>query len=300
MEMKNAHHHLTAGQQPSGRLFEGMADEEERVQGNGAQHIEMLNTEVQPLTLEEFDASPSSSRSSSYPQSQVSRSNKVKPMPVANKDAFVDVHSLAKEAGHNTKKGATKPFPSSGSVGMPIRSALRRDKSSAASVDGRKVHYRRKDIPRSRSEGAGKGDKAFHSGKDSSGDEDGEGSDDEAEDDGVAEHRRRYVFLFEDKAPRGFIHPEAKLKGIWDWMLIGFVLYNAVFIPLNLAFLPKPPLGLTIFDYLVDIAFTVDIVLNFMTGIEDRWGRIIYNRRRIASAYFKGTHISLALLPLPL
>lgn len=56
---------------------------------------------------------------------------------------------------------------------------------------------------------------------------------------------------------RFLIHGDAKWKSIWDWVLVFFVLYNAIMIPWAFSFETKPILALDIFDYLIDFTFVV-------------------------------------------
>ena len=46
------------------------------------------------------------------------------------------------------------------------------------------------------------------------------------------------------------------------------LIYTAVFVPYKLAFIEDESTGLKVFEYLVDIFFGVDIVINFFSAIE--------------------------------
>ena len=80
-------------------------------------------------------------------------------------------------------------------------------------------------------------------------------------------------------APFGFINPDAPAKAVWDWVLVVFVMYGAVVIPLNVALLDDSPLGS--FEYLVDALFLLDVLINFRTGVEVEWGGVSYLQREI-------------------
>ena len=78
------------------------------------------------------------------------------------------------------------------------------------------------------------------------------------------------------------MHPNSKFKTTWDTTIICLVIYSAVTVPFNIAFLldgdidtcqgdgdkPEicPPGGLFYLDILVDIMFWVDILFSFRTG----------------------------------
>ena len=76
-------------------------------------------------------------------------------------------------------------------------------------------------------------------------------------------------------------HPLARWKRAWDWMIIAFVVFVAVWIPWDVGFqLPRcgsaganpgecTPDGLAIFDTFVDVCFWADMVLVFFTGVVD-------------------------------
>lgn len=53
------------------------------------------------------------------------------------------------------------------------------------------------------------------------------------------------------------IHGDAKWKGVWDWILVVFVLYGSVMIPWAFSFETKPLLALDILDYMIDLTFVV-------------------------------------------
>lgn len=86
-------------------------------------------------------------------------------------------------------------------------------------------------------------------------------------------------------APPGYIAPDNRWKQAWDWGLLILVMYSSIFIPLNIAFFNEP-LSST-FDVVVDILFGVDLLLNFRTGTEDSWGRLVYDPKVIALHYLK-------------
>lgn len=77
------------------------------------------------------------------------------------------------------------------------------------------------------------------------------------------------------------IHPSGTAKLMWDWVIIVFVLYNAVLVPFQVAF--QPPWAthraFYVFDNLVDVMFWIDFVVNMSTGYVDKWGGLVTNKR---------------------
>ena len=59
----------------------------------------------------------------------------------------------------------------------------------------------------------------------------------------------------------GLIVPDEPAKERWDWVVILFVIYNAIEVPFDLAFKPESTLALTIFDIVVDVCFLIDVII---------------------------------------
>lgn len=83
------------------------------------------------------------------------------------------------------------------------------------------------------------------------------------------------------------IHPDSKVRYYWDFIILIATLYLAIEIPLSLVFvLPGSP-ALSIINTLVGIIYVADIGMRFNIGIDEQ-GRIITDRRKIASRYLHG------------
>jgi len=85
----------------------------------------------------------------------------------------------------------------------------------------------------------------------------------------------------------------------WDFSIILFALYNAITIPLSLAFTEMnfDKVGLMIFDSFVDLIFFVDILITFRTTyISTKTGDEIYNPRLIAKQYVMGGRFAIDLI----
>ena len=82
--------------------------------------------------------------------------------------------------------------------------------------------------------------------------------------------------------------PSSKFKTTWTIIIVLLLVYTAIFVPFRIAFLEKETIGLTIIEAVVDILFAFDIIVNFLSAIEDRSGKLIVEPRKIAQMYLKG------------
>lgn len=87
--------------------------------------------------------------------------------------------------------------------------------------------------------------------------------------------------------PWWVIHPHDYYRRLWDGVAIFLIIYNAFYIPYNLAFgattSDTPP-----FDRAVDCFFGLDIILNFFTGYQQSastGGAVIMTPTKIAKNY---------------
>ena len=96
-----------------------------------------------------------------------------------------------------------------------------------------------------------------------------------------------------DEGFRFTINPNSASKHAWDWFIILLVVYNSIFIPLDIAFKhhfsPDSQAGQAIFafDIVVDILFGVDILLSFRTELYDHHGGYIKDSKLLAEHYLK-------------
>lgn len=72
----------------------------------------------------------------------------------------------------------------------------------------------------------------------------------------------------------------------WDLIIIVLAIYNAILVPYEFAYTVDTNIFLIIFDRIVDVAFIVDIAINFRTAYINKWtGKIITDGRVIAAKY---------------
>lgn len=102
--------------------------------------------------------------------------------------------------------------------------------------------------------------------------------------------------------PRFFSHPQGKYRQWWDVMVLGLVVYVCFELPAVLSVFSTIPRGIITLDYIVDVVFFVDFVLNFRTGQIDRWGSVSWDVPAIVKGYLRGwfTVDFIATLPLEL
>lgn len=84
------------------------------------------------------------------------------------------------------------------------------------------------------------------------------------------------------------ILPDSKFKLTWNMVVVVLLIYTATFVPYKVAFVEEPSKSDKVIDYIIDILFTIDIFINFMSGYEDEEeGKVIKNIRLIALSYLK-------------
>ncbi|XP_055007381.1 LOW QUALITY PROTEIN: potassium voltage-gated channel subfamily H member 2-like [Boleophthalmus pectinirostris] len=89
-------------------------------------------------------------------------------------------------------------------------------------------------------------------------------------------------------------------KAVWDWVILLLVIYTAIFTPYSATFLLSDQeeaamqtcgyscSPLNVVDFIVDIMFIVDIVINFRTTYVNSNDEVVSQSARIAVHYFKG------------
>jgi len=67
--------------------------------------------------------------------------------------------------------------------------------------------------------------------------------------------------------------PEDTIKKVWNILMIFLLLYVASYVPFSICFdnrLPSAPMeSMDYVDVAVDLLFTIDIVINFLSSYED-------------------------------
>ena len=94
----------------------------------------------------------------------------------------------------------------------------------------------------------------------------------------------------EVKVPWGLIHPHSWFKMGWSLLICLIVVETAIITPIRIAFVEEDPsnaVGWNVLDITADVAFMIDLVLNFITVEETTSGLLITDRRLLALSYMK-------------
>lgn len=101
--------------------------------------------------------------------------------------------------------------------------------------------------------------------------------------------------------------PDDPIKRFWNILMIFLLFYVASWVPVSICFLDSNNTGVItpaeVFDYIVDILFFIDIIINFLSSYEDPvTGLPIISIKKIAKNYLTGWFILdfLAVLPVGL
>lgn len=87
--------------------------------------------------------------------------------------------------------------------------------------------------------------------------------------------------------------PDDPIKRVWNILMIFLLFYVASWVPIAICFGETNTSGVVtpgeIFDYIVDILFFIDIIINFLSSYEDPvTGLPVISIKKIASNYVRG------------
>ena len=84
------------------------------------------------------------------------------------------------------------------------------------------------------------------------------------------------------------IMPQSKFKLSWNLVIIVLLLYTATYMPYRICFIDDASTGSFLaFEYMVDVLFFLDILINFNSALEMPDGTIDPRLKFIAMAYIK-------------
>jgi len=84
------------------------------------------------------------------------------------------------------------------------------------------------------------------------------------------------------------VHPEMMRKIQWD-LFIGFlILWSVVIVPMRIAFNVEPVGNMLIFDFFIDISFSIDLFMSFRTAYFTSHRELIYDNKRVYKHYLMG------------
>ena len=83
------------------------------------------------------------------------------------------------------------------------------------------------------------------------------------------------------------LNPQSKLRMIWDIIMIVFVIYNVIILPMQIGLELEPDSTRYVIELFIDMYFACDILLNFFTGYFDDYNNIIMDQKKIIKNYMK-------------
>lgn len=84
------------------------------------------------------------------------------------------------------------------------------------------------------------------------------------------------------------IVPEGRRKIIWDWLIICFVLYNALEVPFDLAFNLCLGVGMLVVNAIVDACFVFDCLIHFrVTYYDETDGSLVLDYKLVRQHYLR-------------
>lgn len=90
-------------------------------------------------------------------------------------------------------------------------------------------------------------------------------------------------------------------KVVWDWIILFFTFYTAIFVPFELAFNRdnRKEVGFLVMDCIVDVIFLTDVIVNFRTTYVDNTGHVVSHPPSIVRNYITGWFVIDLLAALP-
>jgi len=84
------------------------------------------------------------------------------------------------------------------------------------------------------------------------------------------------------------IHPNGTYKTWWDILIALLVIFSIIVEPMKLSFHPSSDQSLDAFEWLITSVFILDMILNFITGYEDKQtDKIVFDQTLIRMNYMK-------------
>ena len=83
------------------------------------------------------------------------------------------------------------------------------------------------------------------------------------------------------------IPPDSRFSNMWSLLIAVLLIYTATYMPFKTCFVDESTTTDEIIDWTVDILFMVDILVNFMSAIENSDGTWIVSPKQIARIYIK-------------
>ena len=81
--------------------------------------------------------------------------------------------------------------------------------------------------------------------------------------------------------------PNSFLRTVWNFILIALLIYTATYMPFAMCFIDTPSDASQKFDTAVNVLFTMDIFINFISAIDLENGTVVTQLDQIAKIYVK-------------
>lgn len=84
------------------------------------------------------------------------------------------------------------------------------------------------------------------------------------------------------------INPFSRFKSVWNIILLFVMFFNAMVVPIRLAFSDDITFDFYIYDVIIDSMFIVEFLSSFFTAYQNSNGKIVSNVKDIFCHYLKG------------
>ena len=110
-----------------------------------------------------------------------------------------------------------------------------------------------------------------------------------------AENQRRKSFRLPEETDRAakrreyrfLINPKSDFSTRWDIFVGLLIIYSVVMIPFSIGYALEKNQTLTIFDWIVDVFFLADMIVQFSTAFENEQEEMITDWKRISARYLR-------------
>jgi hypothetical protein len=105
--------------------------------------------------------------------------------------------------------------------------------------------------------------------------------------------KRKFCMFYpsEDQVKGGKLEPLDEIKGLWDIALVIVLVFSSLMSPYRLAFVEEDDTKWKVINFVVDLMFTIDIIVVFNTAYYDDDYKIVEERKIVAITYLKGWFI---------
>ena len=89
------------------------------------------------------------------------------------------------------------------------------------------------------------------------------------------------------KVPKYILKPKDTIKQVWNIIIMVLLAYTASYMPYKTCFIDDPTVLAETVDWTVDVLFMVDIVINFISATEGKFGELQTEPKIIAKEYLR-------------